>query len=545
MMDYPLTIRSIYERARRLFPDRQLVTRRPGGVERTTYGDWAERVARLAGALRELGVGHGDRVATFCWNHDRHLETYFAAALVGASYHTLNIRLGGDQLAYILNHAGDRVLVADAELAPAIGPVLPGADTVEHVLVIATGDGERPSLGFRSEHDYEALVRRAAPVADWPALDEGQTAGICYTSATTGNPKGVAYSHRAIFLHSLMVGLVDTAAICERDVLLPIVPMFHVNAWGMPFAATWYGAGQVYGGPAPTPADYLRLIREEGVTVSAGVPTVWLGILQLLQEGGGDLGPLERIICGGSAAPLSMIRAYEQRYGVEFIHAYGMTEASPVTHFSRLTPRLRGGPVEVRDEYKARQGRLVPGLEQRLVDEQGSDVPHDGKAMGEVLLRGPWIASEYLDDERSAETFVDGWYHTGDVATLTPDGYLHIVDRTKDLVKSGGEWISTVELENALMGHPAVAEAAVIAIPDPKWQERPLAVVALKPDADVSAEELVASIADGFPRWWLPDRVEFTDELPKTATGKFSKRTLRERFASTGSTLDEPDPDER
>jgi acyl-CoA synthetase (AMP-forming)/AMP-acid ligase II len=265
----------------------------------------------------------------------------------------------------------------------------------------------------------------------------------------------------------------------------------------------------------------------------------------VLEEDGGDLGPLERIICGGSAAPVSMIRTFEQRYGVQFIHAYGMTEASPVTHFSRLKSSLQSLPAETRYDYKAKQGRLVPGLEQRLVDEQGNEIPHDGKAMGEVLLRGPWIASEYLADERSAETFVDGWYHTGDVATLTPDGYMQIVDRTKDLVKSGGEWISSVELESALMGHPAVAEAAVIAIPDPKWQERPLAVVTLKQGAEVSAEELVASIADRFPRWWLPDGVQFTDELPKTATGKFSKRTLRERFAGEGSALGEPDPDER
>jgi fatty-acyl-CoA synthase len=530
MMDYPLTLRSIYERARTLFPDKQLATRRGDGVERTTYGDWAERVARLAGALREIGVGPGDRVATFCWNHDRHLEAYFATALMGASYHTLNIRLGGDQLAYICNHAGDKVLIADAELAPAIGPVLPSLDTVEHVLVLAAG--ERPSLGFRSEHDYEALVERAAPLTDWPALDEDQTAGICYTSATTGNPKGVAYSHRALFLHSLMVGLVDTAAICERDVLLPIVPMFHVNAWGMPFAATWYGAGQVYGGAAPTPADYLRLIREQGVTVSAGVPTVWLGILQLLDQQGGDLGQLERILCGGSAAPVSMIRAYEERYGVQFVHAYGMTEASPVTHFSRLKANLWDLPVEARFSYKAKQGILVPGLEQRVVDADGQQVPADGKSMGELQLRGPWIASEYLDDERSAATFVDGWYHTGDVATLDGDGYLHLVDRTKDLVKSGGEWISSVELENALMGHPQVAEAAVIAVPDEKWGERPLAVVVRKPGGDAGEAELVASIADKFPKWWLPEHVEFVDELPKTATGKFSKRQLRDRFVA-------------
>ncbi|HEY7606048.1 MAG TPA: long-chain fatty acid--CoA ligase, partial [Actinomycetes bacterium] len=496
MMDYPLTVQTIFERARTLFPDKPLVTRRPGGtgVRRTTYGEWAERVARLASGLRELGVGPGDRVATFCWNHDRHLEAYFAAALMGAAYHTLNIRLGGDQLAYIVNHAHDKVLISDAELAGAIGPVLRSLDTVEHLLVLDGADGERPSLGFGSEHGYEDLVERSAPVTDWPALDEQQTAGICYTSATTGNPKGVAYSHRALYLHSLMIGLVDTAAICERDVLLPIVPMFHVNAWGMPFAATWYGAGQVYGGPAPTPADYLRLIREEGVTVSAGVPTVWLGILQLLETEGGDLGSLRRILCGGSAAPVSMIRAYEDRHGVEFVHAYGMTEATPVTHFSRLKSTMGDLPVEASYGYKAKQGLLVPGLEQRLVDADGDKVPADGKSMGELQLRGPTIASEYLDDERSAATFVDGWYHTGDVATLDGQGYLHVVDRTKDLVKSGGEWISSVELENALMGHPDVAQAAVIAIPDEKWGERPLAVVVRKPGSEVGEAEVVASV---------------------------------------------------
>jgi fatty-acyl-CoA synthase len=286
----------------------------------------------------------------------------------------------------------------------------------------------------------------------------------------------------------------------------------------------------VYGGPAPTPADYLRLIREEGVTCSAGVPTVWLGILQLLEQQGGDLGPLQRIMCGGSAAPVSMIRAFEQRHGVEFVHAYGMTEATPVTHFSRLKSTMDDLPVDARDGYKARQGLLVPGLEQRLVDADGDEVPADGKSMGELLLRGPWIADEYLDDERSAQTFVEGWYHTGDVATADGEGYLHLVDRTKDLVKSGGEWISSVELENALMGHPAVAEAAVIAVPDEKWAERPLAVVVRKPGAELGEAELVASIAGKFPKWWLPDRVEFTDEIPKTATGKFSKRTLRERY---------------
>jgi fatty-acyl-CoA synthase len=536
MMDYPLTIRNIYERARLLFGDRQLTTRRADGtVARTTYADWAERVARLATALRELGVGEGERVATFCWNHDRHMEAYFAGALMGGSYHTLNIRLSPEQLTYIVNHARDKVLVVDADLAPALTKVLPQTPCVEHVLVIGPGgsgaaQGDAPALDHRSVLDYEALVAGSTPMSEWPELDEEQTAGICYTSATTGNPKGVSYTHRALFIHSMATGLADTLGLSQRDVVLPIVPMFHVNAWGLPFGSTWFGASLVFGGPHPTPADYLRLIREEGVTMAAGVPTVWLGVAQLLEQDGGDLGSLERIVCGGSAAPVSMIRNYEQRYGVEFIHAYGMTEATPLTHLSRLKANLAHLSDAERYSFKAKQGLLAPGLEQRLVDEQGRPVPADGKSMGEVLLRGPWIADEYLDDPRSAATFIDGWYHSGDVATLDPEGYLHLVDRTKDLVKSGGEWISSVELENALMGHPAVAEAAVIAIPDSKWGERPLAVVVPKPGADPGAEELIASIADQFPKWWLPDRVEFIEEIPKTATGKFSKRTLRERF---------------
>jgi fatty-acyl-CoA synthase len=422
--------------------------------------------------------------------------------------------------------------VVDDNLVPALAPVLPQAGTVEHVIVIGDGGAPPQGLPFSPVHDYETLVAQAAPIGAWPELDERQTAGICYTSATTGNPKGVAYSHRALFLHSMMIGLADTAAISERDVVMPIVPMFHVNAWGLPFAATWMGAGQVYGGPHPTPADYVQLIREQGVTASAGVPTVWLGVLQVLEQDGGDLGSLRRIMCGGSAAPVSMIRTYEQRYGVEFIHAYGMTEASPVTHFSRLKRALDSLPDDARYGYKAKQGLLVPGLEQRIAGEDGQPVPADGKSMGEVWLRGPWVADEYLDDPRSAETFVDGWYRSGDVATLDGEGYLQLVDRTKDLVKSGGEWISSVELENALMGHPEVLEAAVIAVPDPKWDERPLAVVVRKPGSQVSGEELLASIAPQFPKWWLPDRVEFTDELPKTATGKFSKRALRERYAT-------------
>jgi fatty-acyl-CoA synthase len=539
MMDYPLTIRNIYERARLLFPDRQLATRRPDGtVARTTYGDWSERVARLATALRELGVGPGDRVATFCWNHDRHMEAYFAAALMGASYHTLNIRLSPDQLTYIVNHAHDKVVVVDADLAPALTKVLPQAPSLEHVLVIGEG---APQLEHRSVRDYEALVAGATPLSEWPELDEQQTAGICYTSATTGNPKGVAYSHRALFIHTLAAGLADTLGLSERDVILPIVPMFHVNAWGLPFGATWFGAGLVFGGSHPTPADYLRLIREEGVTMSAGVPTVWLGVAQLLDQDGGDLGSLKRIVCGGSAAPVSLIRLFEERYGVEFIHAYGMTEATPLTHLSRLKSSLAHLQDAERYSFKAKQGLLAPGLEQRLVDESGRPVPWDGKSMGEVLLRGPWIADEYLDDERSAATFIDGWYHSGDVATIDPEGYLHLVDRTKDLVKSGGEWISSVELENALMGHPAVAEAAVIAVPDEKWGERPLAIVVRKPGADASPEELLGSIGEQFPKWWLPDRIEFIDEIPKTATGKFSKRTLRERFVvgGPGATADD------
>jgi fatty-acyl-CoA synthase len=518
-MRYPLTLRELLERPRRLFPTKEIVSRTPAGLFRYDYARFYDRVRRLAAALASLGVRRGDRVATFAWNSHRHLEAYFAVPCMGAVLHTVNIRLPADHLAHVINHAEDRVLLVDEDLLPAIQAVRERLATVERVIVL----GE----------EYEALLRDAPEVDPFPAdLDEWEPAGICYSSATTGNPKGVVYAHRAIYLHSMGIAMVDSLAVSERDSVLPVVPMFHVNAWGLPFAATWMGAKQVLPGPRPDPRALCELIQGERVTLAAGVPTVWLGVLGLLEKERFDLSTVTRIVCGGSAAPRALIEAYEKRFGVPFVHAYGMTEAAPVTHVSRTKSAMDGWDDERRYAVKARQGLLVPGLEQRTVDDAGRDVPWDGRTMGEVWLRGPWIADEYYRDERTAETFRDGWYRTGDIATVDAEGYLQIVDRTRDLVKSGGEWISSVALEGAIMAHPAVLEAAVIGCRHEKWQERPVACVVLKPEARgaVSRDAILEHLRARFARWWVPDDVIFLDEIPKTSVGKFSKRTLRERF---------------
>ncbi|MBX6377958.1 MAG: AMP-binding protein, partial [Clostridia bacterium] len=362
--------------------------------------------------------------------------------------------------------------------------------------------------------------------------------GMCYTSATTGNPKGVVYSHRGLFLHSLMVCLPDMMGLAEADTVMPVVPMFHANAWGMPFAATAVGAAQVFPGPRPDPAALVDLVERERVTVSAGVPTVWMGVLQLLEQSPRDLSSLRTIVCGGSAVPRSLIEAYEKKYGVTVVQGYGMTETSPLVSICRIKSYLQDRPEDERYALRARQGLYAPGLQVRVVDAAGRDVPRDGKAMGEVWIRGPWVADAYYNDPRTAEAFPgDGWYHSGDVATVDAEGYLAIVDRMKDLIKSGGEWISSVDLENALMGHPDVLEAAVIAVPDPKWQERPLACVVPRPEARqrLTAQDLRAFLAERFPRWWVPDEVVFIEEVPKTGVGKFDKKLLRERYRDRGA----------
>lgn len=528
-MRHNLTLQTMLERARRYFPHKEIVSRTGSTIFRYTYGDYYERTKKLAAALAGLGVQRGQRVGTLAWNHHRHLEAYFAIPCMGASLHTLNLRLPPEHLAHVINHAGDRVLLIDADLVPLVEAIQGDLETVDHFVIMS--DGPLPQTRLAPVHSYEELLAEAPADFAFPTdIDEWEEAGMCFSSATTGMPKGVTYAHRAIYLHSMMVCMADTVAVSERDVVLPVVPMFHVNAWGLPFAALWMGAKQVLPGPRPDPHTLCQLMQDEKVTLAAGVPTVWMGVLQALEQKRYDLSSITRVACGGSAAPRALIEAYEQKLGLPFLHAYGMTEAAPVTHVSRLKSDLEEAPAGERYAKKAKQGLLAPGLDMVVVREDGTEVAWDGREMGEVVLRGPWIASEYYHDERSRATFKGGWYHTGDVATVDKDGYLQIVDRVKDLVKSGGEWISSVDLENAIMAHPKVAEAAVVAVYHPKWQERPLACVVPKAGQVITTEEVRAFLKDRFADWWIPDDVVLINEVPKTSVGKFDKKVLRERY---------------
>lgn len=530
-MRYQLTLPGMLERAERFFPEKEIVSRTAAGIFRYSYRQYGQRVRRLASALTALGVKRGDRVATLAWNQHRHLEVYFAAPCMGAVYHTLNLRLPPAHLIHVINHARDRVVMLDPDLLPLVEAIQPRLETVEHYIVM--GDGpEVPQTKLPNALAYEALVAGSEPMREWPELDEWDPAGMCYSSATTGLPKGVTYTHRALWLHSMAICMADTIGVSEKDTAMCIVPMFHANAWGVPFAAVWMGAKQVLPGPRPDPQVFCELIQNEKVTLTAGVPTVWMAVLAFLEKERYDLSSLRRVVCGGSAPPRALIEAFEKRLGVPFIHGYGMTEAAPVTHLSLLKSHMASWEDSRRYAVKAKQGLLAPGLEMRVVGRDANDVPWDGKSMGELWLRGPWIADEYHEDIRSAETYAGGWYHTGDVAAVDEEGYLIIVDRLKDVVKSGGEWISSVELENAIMAHPAVAEAAVIGVSHPKWQERPLACVVVKPGQAVTKEEIVAHLQGRFPSWWMPDDVVFVDEVPKTSVGKFDKKVLRERYAS-------------
>jgi len=528
-MRYPLTLPAMLERAEQYFPHKEVVSRTASGIFRYTYREYGERVRKLSSALLALGVRKGDRVGTLAWNHHRHLEAYFAVPSIGGVLHTLNLRLPPAHLAYIINHAADRVILVDEDLLPLLESVRSEIKTVERVIVLGDGDAP-PSTALPNAVAYEALIADAAPARHWPELDEWDPAGMCFSSATTGLPKGVTYTHRALWLHSLMWGQVDTVGMSEHDVVMPIVPMFHVNAWGLPFAGVWLGATLVLPGPRPDAAVFCELIQRERVTLAAGVPTVWMGVLALLDKQAYDLSSMSRVLCGGSAAPRAVIEAIERRTGARFIHGYGMTEAAPLTHISSLTSAMAQWDDDLKYGVKAKQGLLVPGLEMRVVGREGTDVPRDGSTMGEVWLRGPWIADEYYRDARSGETFQDGWYKSGDVATLDAEGYLCIVDRMKDVIKSGGEWISSVDLENTIMAHPAVAEAAVVGVEHQKWQERPLACVVVKPGKTVSTEEILAHLTGKFPSWWMPDDVIFIEEVPKTSVGKFDKKVLREKY---------------
>ncbi|MDR4927078.1 long-chain fatty acid--CoA ligase [Peribacillus simplex] len=531
MMDTPLIMTQIIERAEKYFPKKEVVSRTDGGIHIFTYAEIAERTRRLTSNLEKFGIQTGDRIGTLAWNHHRHLEAYFAIPCHGAVLHTINMRLSPQHVSYIVNSAEDRLLLIDPDVIPLLEAIKDELTTVEGYIIMTDKD-ELPETTLSPIYHYEKLLAEGNPKQPFiQTLDENAPAGICYTSATTGHPKGVVYSHRGILLHAIALGLADSTALSERDVALPVVPMFHVNAWGMPFASVWFGTKMVLPGPYFTPKILAELIETEKVTIAAGVPTIWLGLLKELEEGGHDTSSIRAVLCGGSAAPKSMIKTFEQKYGIPFLHAYGMTETSPLVFVSKPKSYQEDLPEEELYELKAKQGLVSPMIEIKVIGQDG-EVKPDGKEMGELLIRGPWIANEYFKDERSEDTFKDGWLYTGDVVTIDEEGFVKIVDRTKDLIKSGGEWISSVDIENALMAHEAIFEAAVIAVPHEKWQERPIACVVLK-DAykgQVSQEDIIEFLKPQFAKWWLPDEVVFLDEIPKTGVGKFLKRALRDQL---------------
>ncbi len=532
MMDVPLTLDPLFERAETLFADKELVTATASGIERTSYGRWAERTRLLGGALDDLGVSSQGRVATFAWNTDRHLELYFAAPCSGRVLHTLNIRLFAEQVTYIANHAEDEVIFADRSLLPALWPLVDTMDTVRHVVVMDdSGGGAGPDVPDDPRIvDYEDLISAASP-AGFRVASETQAASMCYTSGTTGEPKGVVYSHRSTYLHTLAAMLVDSAGVCESDVILPVVPMFHANAWGLAHAAVAAGAKLVNPGPNLAPKPLAELIETERVTVAAGVPTIWMGVLGELE--GRDVSSLRAIPCGGSAVPKALSEGYRQAVGLPILQAWGMTETSPLCSIAHI----RSGQQDLDDDAKAdlrtTVGTILPTVEFRICEPDTTDeLPRDGESSGELHVRGPYVTGSYYNRPDAADSFTaDGWLRTGDVATCDPDGYIRLVDRTKDLIKSGGEWISSAEVENEIMSHPKVAEAAVVAVASERWMERPMACVVPVEGETVTHDELIEYLTPRMAKWWLPSATRIIDEVPKTSTGKFSKKTLRDRFA--------------
>jgi fatty-acyl-CoA synthase len=537
MMEFPLTLPHVLERAGKLYPKKEIVSKMPGGIHRYTFADFHARTHRLAHVLKQLGVQPGDRIGSLCWNSYRHLELYFAVPCFGAVLHTLNLRLASDQLAYIINHADDRVIFVDASLVPLLEEIAAELKGVRHFVILE--DEAVPDTKLQPASRYEELLSKApAEPFCWPDLDERTACATCYTSGTTGHPKAVLYTHRSLVLHTFGLTNVDSFAISERDTVLQVVPMFHANGWGIPYAAVMNGAKTVFTGRQLQPADIASLIDSEHVTFTAGVPTIWMQLYAWLESNKADISSLRTIACGGSALPRQFIQLYEKKHGIRFMLIWGMTETTPIATVMQLKSHLNYLPEGELFDTLARHGLPVAGVEVRIVDELGKPLPWDGSTMGELQVRGPWITSGYYNDPRGAErgqaeSFMDGWFRTGDVATISAEGYIQIMDRTKDLVKSGGEWISSVDLENAIMAHPKVMECAVIAISHPKWQERPLAAVAPRPEFrdELSKEEILDFLKERVAKWWLPDDVVFIDAVPKTSVGKFNKRALRAQFA--------------
>ena len=535
MQQTPLLISSLIDYAAQYHGDTEIVSRSiEGPITRSSWAEVASRSKRLAKALIALGVKPGDRVATMAWNTVRHVEIYYAVSGIGAVLHTINPRLFTDQITYIANHAEDTVLLFDLTFAALVDEIAPALRTVKHYVAL-TDQAHRPQSTISGLTCYEDLIAAETDEFDWPALDENAASSLCYTSGTTGNPKGVLYSHRSTLLHTFGACRVDSLAIAASDDVLLVVPLFHANAWGVAYAAAMAGAKLTLPGAALDGKSLYELLKQEGCNASLGVPTVWLNLFQYVDEHRASLDladiKLKRVIIGGSAAPRAMIERFDKDFGCFVVHAWGMTEMSPIGTTGTLKRKHTGLGPKARVDIQVRQGRALYGVDLKIVDDDESELPRDGKAFGHLMTRGPWVTSGYFKGEGGRVVDAAGWFKTGDVATLDQDGFMQITDRSKDVIKSGGEWISSIDLENAAIGHPAVQEAAVIGVAHSKWQERPLLIVVKKKGAETDRAALLAFLADKVAKWWLPDDVVFVDELPHTATGKLQKMKLREAFA--------------
>ena len=526
--DFPLLLSTLYDNAVWQYGQQEIVSVEADlSIHRSTYAETDVRIRKLATALTsKLGIAEGEPVGTFAWNNHRHHELYWATVNMGRVCHTLNIRLFTDQLVYIVNHARDKAIFIDPDLAPAIAPLIDKFETVEHFIIMGS-DATR--CGIEGAISYEDLIADVEPMLEWPRLDERSPMMYCYTSGTTGNPKGVAYTQRSTYMHT--ISNLAMNPISAEDNVLPVVPMFHAAAWGYPFMAVTVGAKLTYPGPDLSGRAITELFVNERVTFSAGVPTVWLGIQQHLESHPDiDLSHIRALFCGGSAVPRAMIDWFATERGVRVIQGWGMTETNPVASAATLKPWMEEWDWDDQLAVLETAGRPVPGLQIKIVDENDKTLPNDGVAFGELLIRGPWIAAEYFRDERSPQSFTDGWLRTGDVCKITPDGYIRITDRAKDVIKSGGEWISSLDVENEIMAHPDVAEATVIGLKHPKWQERPVAFVVPKSGSGLTVDTIKNFLVPRIANWWMPDRIMFVDEIPKTGTGKFDKKVVRAEY---------------
>ena len=542
MQRTPLLMHRLTDRGARVAPNETVVTLKADGIHRQTLAVTRQRACQLANALGSHGIGHGDRVASFQWNNHRHLEMYQAVPSMGAVLHTLNLRLGPADLEYIINHAGDRVIVADQDLLPLLAPLSGKIDCVEKIVVCSDGgafSGDGPLAGVETV-DYEEFIAGQLDDCSWPELDENSPMGLCYTSGTTGNPKGVMYTHRSTYLHTMAVCMTDALGLSATDCVLGVVPMFHAMGWGVPFANLMTGCRQVLNGSAMDPVALLDLYASEGVTVSTGVPTIWQGVMAAVQAEPDrwNLERFNRVTCGGSAPPASLMRWFWDELGVEMIQGWGMTETNPLGTISRRVAKYADHDLSLDEQFAniAKAGQLIPGLDIEIVDEEFQPLPHDGEAVGELLIRGPWVASEYYNDPQPTK-FHEGWLVTGDVAKIDEGEYLIIADRSKDMIKSGGEWISSVDLENHIVSLPAVAQAAVVAQPHPKWDERPVAIVVVADGARLDAGEVLKHCEPRFAKWQLPDDVLVRDSIPLTSTGKIDKKVIRAALEEEGYQL--------